>query len=155
MAAQQMSDAELVETFLGQADRYTHSGLKLSDCFSRTAFELVFKYGTILQMSAARQALIACNSLPAVDPRSVSPVRHVTFERHLNHLLLHILGTIADDGNVANSDRVVAKLLVETAADRTKTPITKSKDDRHVVADIHATLQRLEQDLKNALRVRD
>ena len=59
MAAQQTSDAEPVETFLGQADRYTHSGLKLSDCFSRTAFELVFKYGTILQMSAARQALIA------------------------------------------------------------------------------------------------
>jgi hypothetical protein len=34
-----VSDAELVETFIGQAGRYTHSRLKLRDCFSRTAFD--------------------------------------------------------------------------------------------------------------------
>jgi hypothetical protein len=52
MAVQQVPDAELVETFVGQADRYTHSGFKLRNCFSRTAFGLVFQYGSVLQISA-------------------------------------------------------------------------------------------------------
>jgi hypothetical protein len=59
MAVPQVSDAELVEAFIGQADRYTRSGLKLGDCFSRTALDLVFRYGSVLQRSAVRQALIA------------------------------------------------------------------------------------------------
>jgi hypothetical protein len=63
MAGPQVTDAELVETFIRQADRYTHSGLRLRDCFSRTAFDLVFGYGSVLQRSAVRQALIACISL--------------------------------------------------------------------------------------------
>jgi hypothetical protein len=67
MADPQVLDADLVGTFIGQADRYTHSGLKLRDCFSRTAFDLAFRYGSVLQRSAVRQALIACISLPAID----------------------------------------------------------------------------------------
>jgi hypothetical protein len=51
-------DADLVETFIGQADRYTHPGLRLRDCFSRTAFDLVFHYGSVLQISAVRQAFL-------------------------------------------------------------------------------------------------
>ena len=95
MAVPQVSDAELVEAFIGQADRYTHSGLKLRDCFSRTAFDLVFRYGSVLQRSAVRQALIACISLPAVDHLPAPSVRHITFEKHLDSLLVHVLRTIA------------------------------------------------------------
>jgi hypothetical protein len=65
MAVPQASDLELSEKFLGQSDRYTHSNPKPSEGFSRVAFELVFEYGSNLQKSAVRQALIACVSLPA------------------------------------------------------------------------------------------
>jgi hypothetical protein len=118
MAVPQVSDADLVEAFIGQADRHTHSGLKLGDCFSRTAFELVFRYGSVLQRSAVRQALIAYISLPAVNHLSDRSVRHNTFEKHLDNLLVHVLSTIAADGTVARYDRDIASLLVETAADR-------------------------------------
>jgi hypothetical protein len=80
MAGPQVIDADLVETFIGQADRSTHSGLKLRDCFSRTAFDLVFRYGSVLQKSSVRHALLACLSLPAVDHLSAPSVRHATFE---------------------------------------------------------------------------
>jgi hypothetical protein len=155
MAVPPVSDAELVEAFIGQADRYTHSGLKLRDCFSRTAFDLVFRYGSVLQRSAVRQALIACMSLPAVDHLSAISVRHITFEKHLDNLLVHALRTIAADSTVASYDRDIADLLVETAADRTRPPIVRDKNDQHAMADIDATLRQLEQQLKKALGVRD
>jgi hypothetical protein len=154
MAVPQVSDAELVETFIGQADRYTHFGLKLRDCFSRTAFDLVFGYGSVLQKSAVRQALIACISLPAIDHPSATSVRHVTFERHLDNLLVHVLRTIAADGTVASYNRDIANLLVETAADRTRAMV-KDKNDQPAMADIDATVRQLEQQLKKVLGVRD
>jgi hypothetical protein len=95
MAVPQVPDAELVEAFIGQEDRYAHSGLKLGDCISRTAFDLVFRYGSVLQRSAVRQALIACISLPAINHLSSRSVRHNTFEKHLDNLLVHVLRTIA------------------------------------------------------------
>jgi hypothetical protein len=151
MAVPQVSDAELVETFIGQADRYTHSRLKLRDCFSRTAFDLVFRYGSVLQRSAVRQALIACISLPAIDHLSAASARHITFERHLDNLLGHVLRTIAADGTVANYDRDIANLLIETGADRTRAPIGRDKNDQSAMADIDATVLQLEQQLKKVL----
>jgi hypothetical protein len=153
MAGPQVSDAELVEAFIGQADRYTHSGLKLRDCFSRTAFDLVFRYGSVLQRSAVRQALIACISLPAIDHLPATSVRHITFERHLDNLLVHVLRTIAADGTVASDDRDIANVLVET--DRTRAPIVRDKKDQHPMADIDATVRQLEQQLKKVPGVRD
>jgi hypothetical protein len=155
MAGPQVSDAELVETFTGQADRYTHSGLRLRDCFSRTAFDLVFRYGSVLQKSAVRQALIACISLPAIDHLSATSVRHITFEGHLDNLLVHVLRSIAADSTVASYDRDIANLLVETAADRARAPIVRDKNDQHAMADIDATVRHLEQQLKKVLGVRD
>jgi hypothetical protein len=58
----QVTDAELVEAFLGQDDRRTYSGKMLSDCFSPTQFDLAFQYGSVVQRSAIRHALIACLS---------------------------------------------------------------------------------------------
>ena len=141
MAVPQVPDAELVETFVGQADRYTHSGFKLRNCFSRTAFDLVFQYGSVLQISAVRQALIACILLPAVDHPLAPSVRHMTFEKHLDNLLVHVLRTIAADGTVASYDRDIANLLVETAADRARAPIVRDKNDQHAMADIDATVR--------------
>jgi hypothetical protein len=155
MAGPQVTDADLVETFIGQADRSTHSGLKLRDCFSRTAFDLVFRYGSVLQKSAVRHALVACLSLPAVDHLSAPSVRHTTFEKHLDNLLVHALRTIAADGTVARYDRDIANLLVETAADRTRAPTVRHKNDQHAEADIDAAVRQLEQQLKKVLGVRD
>jgi hypothetical protein len=155
MAGPQVPDAEVVETFIGQADRYTHSGFKLRNCFSRTAFDLVFQYGSVLQKSAVRQALIACISLPAVDHLPAPSVRHITFEKHLDSLLVHVLRTIGADGAVARYDRDIANLLVETAADRTRAPTVRDKNDQHAMADIDATVRQLEQQLKKVLGVRD
>jgi hypothetical protein len=90
MAGPQVTDAELVEAFIRQADRYTHSALRLRDCFSRTAFDPVFGYGSVLQRSAVRQALIACISLSAVDHLSATSARHITLEKHLDNLLVHV-----------------------------------------------------------------
>jgi hypothetical protein len=73
------------------------------------------------------------------------PVRHVTFDKHL---VLHVLGIIADDNSVVNSDRVIAKLLVETASVRTQSTGTKGEDDPRPTKDIEATMQQLEQALK-------
>jgi hypothetical protein len=155
MAGPKVTDADLVEAFIGQADRNTHSGLKLRDCFSRTAFDLVFRYGSVLQKSAVRQALIACISLPAVDHLPTPSVRHITFEKHLDSLLVHVLRTIGADGAVARYDRDIANLLVETAADRTRAPTERHKNDQHAEADIDATVRHLEQQLKKMLGVRD
>ena len=138
MAVPQVPDAELVETFIGQADRYTHSGFKLRNCFSRTAFDLVFQYGSVLQISAVRQALIACILLPAVDHPLAPSVRHMTFEKHLDNLLVHVLRTIAADGTVASYDRDIANLLVETAADRRRAPTERHKNNQPAEADIDA-----------------
>ena len=155
MAGPQVTDADLVETFIGQADRNTHSGINLRNCFSRTAFDLVFRYGSVLQQSAVRQALIACISLPAVDHLSPPSVRHIIFEKHLDNLLVHALRTIAADGTVARYDRDIANLLVETAADRTRAPMAKDQNDQSAKADIDATVRQLEQQLKKVLGVRD
>jgi hypothetical protein len=111
----QVTDAELVEAFLGQDDRRTYSGKMLSDCFSPTQFDLAFQYGSVVQRSAVRHALIACLSLPAPDPRADLPVRYATFEKHLGNLLVHSLRSIAGDAQVARPERVAANLLVEAA----------------------------------------
>ena len=79
----QPTDMELLDAFLSQDDRLTHSGMMLSDCFSPSQFDLVFEYGTVIQKSAVRQALIACLSLPAVEPGAETPPRNATFEKHL------------------------------------------------------------------------
>jgi hypothetical protein len=134
MAAQQ-SDVELVAAFLSQPDRYTYSGGRLSDCFPRTAFDLVFEDGTILQKSAVRQALIACISLPAVDPGSHASVRHITFEKHLSNLLLHTLRNIAVDNGVDVSDRHLAELLIDVSDVRSQSSIASEKDDKHADID--------------------
>jgi hypothetical protein len=112
----------------------------------------VFGYGSVLQKSAVRQALIACI---AIDHPSATSVRHVTFERHLDNLLVHVLRTIAADGTVASYDRDIANLLVETAADRTRPPIVRDKNDQHAMADIDGIVRQLEQQLKKVLGVRD
>jgi hypothetical protein len=104
--------------------------------------------------SAVRHALLACLSLPAVNHLSAPSVRHVTFEKHLDNLLVHALRTIAADGTVARYDRDIANLLVETAADRTRATV-KDNNDQHTEADIDATVRHLEQQLKKVLGVRD
>jgi hypothetical protein len=118
--SERLSDAELVDAFLSQEDRCTHSGLVLSDCFSQSHFDLVFAYATVVQRSAVRQALIACLSLPSFDPRLGLPARNATFEKHLENLLLHALRAITNDGYVARADRVTASLLLEAAALRAR-----------------------------------
>ena len=80
-------------------------------------------------------------------------MRHNTFEKHLDNLLVYVLRTIAADGNVARYDRDIASLLVETAGDRPRVPIARSDNDR--VADMDATFRQLEHELKKALRVLD
>ncbi len=114
----QPTDSELLDAFLSQNDRLTHSGMMLSDCFSPSQFDLVFEYGSVVQRSAVRQALIACLSLPAIEPGTVVSPRHVTFEKHLENLLLHALRSIAADEWVPRPERVAASLLVEAAAIR-------------------------------------
>ena len=111
----QPTDMELLDAFLSQNDRRTHSGMMLSDCFSPSQFDLVFEYGTVIQKSAVRQALIACLSLPAIEPGAETPPRNVTFEKHLENLLLHALRSIAVDEWVPRPERVAANLLVEAA----------------------------------------
>jgi hypothetical protein len=154
MAAQQ-SDIELVVAFLSQPDRYTYSGGRLSDCFPRTAFELVFEYGTILQKSAVRQALMACISLPAVDPGSHASVRHITFEKHLSNLLLHTLRNIAVDNGVDVSDRHLAELLIDVSDVRSQSSVASEKDDEHADIDGVVIVQQLERALQKAFGVRD
>ena len=107
------SDEELVEAFLGQPDRYTHSGLKLSESFSWEAFELVFNNGTVVQKCAVRQALLACISLPAVDVEFATPVQHITLERHLHNWLLHVLRKVIEDPTVDPADQRMAQVIVE------------------------------------------
>jgi hypothetical protein len=154
MAAQQ-SDIELVAAFLSQPDRYTYSGGRLSDCFPRTAFELVFEYGTILQKSAVRQALMACISLPAVDPGSHASVRHVTFEKHLSNLLLHSLRNVAVENSVDVADRHLAELLIDVSDVRSQSSVASEKDDEHADIDGVVIVQQLERALQKAFGVRD
>jgi hypothetical protein len=117
-AMSQLTDWELLDAFLSQEDRLTHSGMMLSDCFSPSQFDLVFEYGTVIQKSAVRQALIACVSLPPIDPGLEVPPRNATFEKHLENLLLHALRSIAADERVPRRERVAASLLVEATANR-------------------------------------
>jgi len=145
-AVEEAVDLELVETFLGQADRYTHSNLKLSEAFSRVAFGLAFEYGSNLQKCAVRQALKACVSLPTISPQSSTPVRHVTFEKHLSNLLVHVLKTIADDGAIPGYDRDIARLLVEIRLGQLYAPKLERVDDYH--APIETTVFQLEQQLR-------
>jgi hypothetical protein len=114
----QLTDMELLDAFLSQDDRLTHSGMMLSDCFTPSQFDLVFEYGTVMQKSAVRQALIACLSLPAVERGAEMPPRNATFEKHLENLLLHALRSIAADQWVPRPERVAASLLVEAATIR-------------------------------------
>ncbi len=151
MATCRPSEAELVEAFLGQADRYTHSGLKLSDCFSWEAFALVFNYGTVLQKSAVRQALLACISLPHVDSESATPVRHITFEKHLNNWLIRVLGIIANDSNVENSDRRVAKVLVESASRGTEAIFARDEINRPLTTDTDMPLEPHKEQVQDAI----
>ena len=150
MAVPQASDLELIEQFLGQSDRYTHSNLKLSEGFSRVAFELVFEYGSNLQKSAVRQALIACVSLPAVGAHSFTPVRNITFEKHLSNLLVHVLKAIADDKAVASYDRDIAMLLAETGLGRPSATRAREMGDRHPALDTEAIVRQLERQLRQA-----
>jgi hypothetical protein len=154
MAAQQPSN-ELVAAFLNQPDRYTYSGRRLSDCFPWTAFELVFEYGTVLQRSAVRQALIACISLPAVSPGDHASVRHITFEKHLSNLLLHTLKNIAVDNSVDVSDQHLAELLIDVSDVRPQSPVVSEKGDEHADIDSVAIVQQLERALQNLFGVRD
>jgi hypothetical protein len=87
----------------------------LGDCFSASQFDLAFQYGSVVQRSAIRHALIACLSLPPPDPCADLPVRYATFEKHLENLLLHTLKSVAGDMQVARPERVAANLLVEAA----------------------------------------
>ena len=89
-------------------------------------------------------------SLPDVNQLSARSVRHNTFGKHLDNLLVHVLRTVAADGTVARYDRDISSLLVETAGDRPRVPIARSDDDRE--ADMNATLRQLEHELKKALR---
>jgi hypothetical protein len=150
MAVPQASDLELIEKFLGQSDRHTHSNLKLSEGFSRVAFELVFEYGSNLQKSAIRQALIACVSLPAVSAHSSTPVRNITFERHLSNLLVHVLKAVGDDKAVASYDRDIAMLLAETGLGRPSATRTREMGDRHPALDTEAIVRQLERQLRQA-----
>ena len=154
MAAQQ-SDGELVAAFLNQPDRYTYSGRRLSDCFPWTAFELVFEYGTVLQRSAVRQALMACISLPAVGLGDHASVRHATFEKHLSNLLLHCLRNIAVDNNVDVSDRHLAEFFTDVGDVRPQSSVASEKGDEHADIDGVAIVQQLELALQKALGVRD
>ena len=154
MAAQQ-SDSELVAAFLNQPDRYTHSGLRLSDCFPRTAFELVFEYGTVLQRSAVRQALMACISLPAVSPGDHASVRHATFEKHLSNLLLHTLRNIAVDNGIDVSDRHLAELLIDVSDVRPQSSVASEQDDKHADMNGVVIVQQLERALQKAFGVRN
>jgi hypothetical protein len=108
-----LTDADLVKAFLNQEDRPTHSGRMLGDCFSKGQFELAFEYGSVVQRSAIRHALIACLTLPPHESSARASVRHATFEKHLENLLVHALRSIAADQHVARPERVAADLLVE------------------------------------------
>jgi hypothetical protein len=151
MATYRSYEAELVDAFLGQAARYTRSGLTLSDCFSWEAFALVFKYGTVLQRSAVRQALLACISLPPVDSESTTPIRHITFEKHLNNWLLHVLRIIADESNVDNSDRHMAKVFVESASRGTQTIVERDAVNRHLNTDADMPLEQHMEQAQDAI----
>jgi hypothetical protein len=118
-----LTDADLVEAFLTQEDRPSHSGRMLSDCFSKSQFDLAFEYGSVVQRSAMRHALIACLTLPPVEASPRASVRHATFEKHLENLLLHALRRIAADPYVARPERVAADLLLEAARLRSRFPV--------------------------------
>jgi hypothetical protein len=150
MDSPQASDLELIEKFIAQSDRYTHSNLKLSQAFSRTAFELVFDYGSNLQKSAVRQGLIACISLPAVSPNSSIPVRHITFEKHLSNLLVHVLKAIANDNAVSTYDRDIAMLLAETGLGRLSATSAREMGADHAALDAEAIVRQLESQLRQA-----
>ena len=77
----------------------------------------------------------------------------MTFEKHLDNLLVHVLRTIAADGTVASYDRDIANLLVETAAARKRTPIVTDKQDQEATADIDTIMRQLDQQLKEVLGV--
>jgi hypothetical protein len=136
------SDEEPVEAFLGQPDRYTHSGLMLSESFSWEAFELVFNNGTVVQKCAVRQALLACISLPAVDAQADTPVRHIIWEKHLYNWLVHVLKMAAEDRNVDPSDRRMAQLVIEDASPGAALLTTAIEDELPpITAAPEATLQ--------------
>jgi hypothetical protein len=162
------SDQELIEAFLGQPDRYTHSGLKLSESFSWEAFELVFNNGTVVQKCAVRQALLACISLPAVDAQVDTPVRHIIWERHLYNWLIHVLKMVAEDRHLDPADRRMAQLIVEDASPRGALLTTAIEDEQPPIKaapeatlqpqvnddDLNANLQQqIEQALKEAFGV--
>ena len=127
MAEYRPSDKELVEAFLGQPDRHTHSGLRLSESFSWEAFELVFNNGTVLQKRALRQALLDCISLPSVNHDFPPPVRHTTLEKHLHNWLLHVLKRIVENPNIDSSDRRMAHVIVQAASPGAPTHIANEE----------------------------
>jgi hypothetical protein len=90
-----------------------------------------------------------------VDHPLAPSVRPMTFEKHLDNLLVHVLRTIASDSTVASYDRDIANLLVETAADRKRTPIVTDKKDQEATADIDTITRQLDHQLKKVLGVLD
>jgi hypothetical protein len=131
---ERQNDDELVDAFLSQEDRYTHSGLLLSDCFSQNHFDLVFAYGTVVQKSAVRHALIACLSLPSFDPMLGLPPRNETFEKHLENLVLYALRSIVADTYVARDDRALANELLEAV-------MMRAGGDPGAGSEVHTTAQ--------------
>jgi hypothetical protein len=75
-------------------------------------------------------------------------VRHVTFEKHLSNLLVHVLKTIADDGAIPGYDRDIARLLVEIRLGQLYAPKLERVDDYH--APVETTVFQLEQQLRKA-----
>jgi hypothetical protein len=133
------SDEELARAFLAQPDRYAHSGLKLTDCFSWLAFDLVFTHGTAMQRSAVRQGLIACLSLPSLDAPFTTPLRHMTMEKHLHNWLLHGVRIISYDSKVEASDRRIARHLVETGMVQAETTFAREQPRPYPIPDKGST----------------
>jgi hypothetical protein len=112
---------------------------------------LVFEYRTVLRSPSLDS--LHFGSCYRSSVCYVGAPHHL--ERHLDNLLVHVLRAIGADGTVTRDDRDIANLLVETAADRTRPPIVRDKNDQHAIADIDATVHQLEQQLKKVLGVRD
>jgi hypothetical protein len=68
-------------------------------------------------------------------------LRHITLEKHLNNWLHHVLRIISDDSNVNNSDRRMAKVLIESPSPVIQTTLATDEADPHrLVADTDVSL---------------
>jgi hypothetical protein len=64
---------------------------------------------------------------------SAASLRHISFEKHLDNLLIHVSRTVAADGAIASYDRGIANPLVETAEDRMRAPTVRGENDQNAV----------------------